>query len=113
MRLRRAWALAALVVGAAAGELEAQAPPALFPITVNDRHGMIDRAGTVVIPPEYAEPVVFRDGLARVARGSRVAYLDAAGRFVIAPQDAAREPFAEGLTPALGRDDAGKTAWGY
>jgi hypothetical protein len=74
---------------------------------------MIDRAGKIVIPPEYPEPVVFRDGLARVAKGTRVAYLDATGSFVIAPQDAAREPFAEGVTPAVGRDDAGKRAWGY
>ena len=110
---RRVWALAALIIGAASGDLAAESAPALFPITVNDKHGMIDRTGTVVIPPEYAEPVIFRDGLARVAKGSKVAYLDAAGRFVIAPQDAAREPFAEGLTPASGRSDAGKPAWGY
>ena len=107
MRPQRAWVLTALIIGAAIGGLEAQSPPALFPITVDDKHGMIDRAGTVVIPPEYAEPVIFRDGLARVAKGSKVAYVDAAGSFVIAPQDAAREPFAEGVTPALGRDDAG------
>lgn len=113
MRSRRAWALTAVIIGAAIGNLEAQSPPALFPITVDDKHGMIDRAGTVVIPPEYAEPVIFRDGLARVAKGNKVAYLDATGRFVIAPQNAAREPFAEGLTPALGRDPAGKVAWGY
>ena len=113
MSPRRAWALAALILAAAIGELAAQSSPALFPITVDDKHGMIDRAGKVVIPPEYAEPVIFRDGLARVAKGSKVAYLDAAGSFVIAPQDAAREPFAEGVTPALGRDDAGKRAWGW
>ena len=88
------------------------APP-LFPIEVAGKHGMIDRNGTVVIPPEYAEPIVYRDGLARVARGSKVAYLDATGAFAIQPQDAAREPFAEGLTPAVGRDAAGKVAWGY
>ena len=39
--------------------------------------------------------------------------MDATGKFVIPPQDAAREPFSEGLTPAAGRDDAGKYAWGY
>src|SRR5262245_16567232 len=82
-----AWALAALIVVAAVADLAAQSAPALFPITVNDKHGMIDRAGKVVIAPEYTEAVVFRDGLARVARGSKVAYVDAAGAFVIAPQD--------------------------
>lgn len=113
MTQRRAWAFTALIIGAAIGNLEAQSPPALFPITVDDKHGMIDRAGKVVIPTEYPEPVIFRDGLARVAKGSKVAYVDAAGTFVIAPQDAAREPFAEGVTPALGRGDGGKVAWGY
>ena len=113
MTSRRAWALIALIIGAASGALEAQTSPALFPITVNDTHGMIDRAGQVVIPAEYSEPVIVRDGLARVSKGTKVAYLDAAGHFVIAPQDAAREPFAEGLTPAVGRDEAGKPAWGY
>ena len=81
------WTLAALIVVAAAGELAAQSTPALFPITVDDKHGMIDRTGTVVIPPEYAEPVIFRDGLARVAKGSKVAYLDATGRAAVKVDD--------------------------
>jgi hypothetical protein len=74
MDRRRVLALGALIIAATVGGAGAQAPPALFPITVNDRHGMIDRDGKVVIPPEYAEPIVFRDGLARVARGSKVAF---------------------------------------
>jgi hypothetical protein len=36
------------------GGADAQPAPALFTITVNDRHGMIDRDGKAVIPPEYA-----------------------------------------------------------
>src|SRR5262249_4948715 len=96
--MRRACALAAVLIAAVAGDLGAQSPPALFPITVDDKHGMIDRAGKVVIPPEYSEPVIFRDGLARVSKGTRVAFLDAEGRFVIAPQEQAREAFAEGVT---------------
>src|SRR5262245_49779000 len=107
-----AWTIAALIVAASIGEAHAQSA-LLFSITVEDKHGMIDRSGKVVIPPEYAEPLSLRDGLVRVARGSKVAYLDAAGRFVIAPQDIAREPFAEGVTPARGRDASGKPAWGY
>jgi hypothetical protein len=60
---------------------------ALFPITVRDRHGAINRTGEVVIPPEYDEPIVLREGLARVRKGPRVAYLDASGRRVIEPQE--------------------------
>jgi WG containing repeat len=83
--------IVALIAGALVRGAGAQPAPALFPITVNDRHGMIDRDGKVVIPPEYAEPVVFRNGLARVARGSKIAYLDAAGNFVISRQEAASD----------------------
>src|SRR5262249_1696022 len=60
-----ATAIVLALAGGAAGQT-----PALFPITVNDKHGMIDRAGKEVIPPEYAEPGVFRDGLARVGKGA-------------------------------------------
>jgi len=45
MRARRAWALTALIIGTAIGDLAAQSPPALFQITVDDKHGMIDRTG--------------------------------------------------------------------
>ena len=50
--------LCALTVAAAGA---APPGPALFPIEVAGKHGMIDRGGAVVIPAEYAEPVVFRD----------------------------------------------------
>jgi hypothetical protein len=42
-----------LIAGALVGGAGAQPAPALFPITVNDKHGMIDRDGKVVIPPEW------------------------------------------------------------
>ena len=85
----------------------------LFPISVRDRHGAIDRRGTVVIPPEYDDPVEMREGLARVRKGPRTAYLDASGRRVIEPQDRTTALFSEGMAPALGTDDKGKGAWGY
>ena len=81
--MRLTGVVTALIVGALVGGAGGQPAPVLFPITVNDKHGMIDRDGKVVIPPEYAEPVIFRDGLARVARGSKIAYLDVTGNFVI------------------------------
>ena len=102
-----------LILGALFGGAGAQPAPALFPITVNDKHGMIDRDGKVVIPPEYAEPVIFRDGLARVARGSKIAYLDATGSFVISPRFADAKPFSEGLAQVSVADPWGEVKYGY
>src|SRR5215468_4860397 len=85
----------------------------LFPISVREKHGAINRTGEVVIPPEYDETVVMREGLARVRKGSRVAYLDASGRRVIEPQDSTEALFSQGLAPARGADEKGRPAWGY
>jgi hypothetical protein len=74
-------ALAALLIAAVSGDLDAQSPPALFPITVDDKHEMIDRAGAWVISPRFAWVRPFHQGLAWVGEpGSRGAYIDATGR---------------------------------
>lgn len=86
---------------------------ALFSITVRDKYGAINRVGEVVIPPEYDEPVVMREGLARVRKGQRVAYLDASGKRVIEPQAMTSELFSQGLAPARGPDAKGRTRYGY
>ncbi|MGH8676618.1 MAG: WG repeat-containing protein [Burkholderiales bacterium] len=86
---------------------------ALFPITVRDKYGAINRNGEVVIPPEYEEPIVMREGLARVRKGSRVAYLDASGKRVIDPQEMTAELFSQGVVPAMGRSAGGKLLYGY
>jgi WG repeat protein len=85
----------------------------LFPITVKDKYGAINRDGKVVIPPEYEEAIVMREGLARVRKGSRVAYLDASGRRVIEPQEMTSELFSQGVVPAMGRSAEGKMLYGY
>ena len=86
---------------------------ALFPIMVRDKHGAINRNGDVVIPPEYEEAIVMKEGLARVRKGSRVAYLDASGKRVIEPQEMTGELFSQGVAPATGRSADGKYGWGY
>jgi WG repeat protein len=86
---------------------------ALFPIQVKEKYGAINRSGEVVIPPEYEEPIVMREGLARVRKGSRVAYLDASGKRVIEPQEMTSELFSQGVAPATGRTADGKFGWGY
>lgn len=86
---------------------------ALFPISVREKHGAINRTGEVIIPPEYDETIVMREGLARVRKGQRVAYLDASGRRVIEPQDMTEALFSQGLAPARGADEKGKPGFGY
>ena len=50
MRSRPALAVVALIAGAAVEDLGAQSTPALFPITVDDKHGYIHTTGALVIP---------------------------------------------------------------
>ena len=105
---KRLWLLLVIaVVSATAGASEP-----LFPISVRDKHGFINRAGTVVVPPEY-DVADYADGIIRIRRGARTAYLDAHGTRLIAPQEEMTEPFAEGLTPARGRTAEGKYLTGY
>lgn len=86
---------------------------ALFPITVRDKYGAINRGGEVVIPPEYDEPIALREGLARTRKGARVAYLDPSGKRVIEPQERTAELFSQGLAPARGADAKGARRYGY
>ena len=110
---RHYFVLALLAIAAAAAGEESYNDNVLFPIAVKEKYGAINRTGQVVIPPEYEETVVMREGLARVRKGSRVAYLDASGRRVIEPQDMTDALFSQGRAPARGADDKGKFAWGY
>lgn len=112
MKTRLAAALLALALPAHADETSYN-DAALFPIMVRDKYGAINRTGEVVIAPEYDEPVVLREGLARVRKGPRVAYLDASGRRVIEPQEMTGELFSQGLVPAYGRGPDGKSGFGY
>jgi len=91
--------VAALLSGVAAGMAAEVAynDRALFPISVRDKYGTINRTGDVVIAPEYDEPIVMREGLARVRKGPRVAYLDASGKRVIEPRYQWATEFRNGL----------------
>lgn len=86
---------------------------ALFPIAVGSQYGGINRTGEVVIPAEYDEPIALREGLARVRKGTRVAYRDISGKPVIALQERASELFSRGMAPASGADAHGVMRYGY
>lgn len=88
-----------------------------------NRIGFMDRAGKVVIAPEFRETGGFSEGLAAVkiigSDGEYAwGYIDRAGRFKVAPGFKAAEPFAGGLarvtTSGGGRqliDAGGKVVW--
>jgi hypothetical protein len=85
----------------------------VFPIREGDLHGLIDRAGKVILPAEFTNPLQLSDGLIMASKGAKVAYFDATGKMIIRPQAQTRGPFAEGLAPAMVADAAGKSALGY
>lgn len=78
--------------------------PTLFQIRQDDRHGLIDREGRVIIPPEFDQPLQLSDCLIMASKGTQTAFFDATGKMVIKPQEQIRGPFAEGVAPAFIRD---------
>ncbi len=58
----------------------------LFPIREGHKFGFIDRAGIVVVAPQYDAVGVEREGLIRITSGGKSGYIDLSGKLVIAPQ---------------------------
>jgi DNA-binding transcriptional regulator/RsmH inhibitor MraZ len=95
----------------------------LAPVLSFNKLGFMDKAGRVVIAPEFRETKGFSEGLAAVKIiGSDGEYswgfIDRAGRFVIAARFRAAEPFAGGLARVttfdggqLLIDAGGKVVW--
>ena len=67
-----------------------------FPIAVDGRWGYIDRAGEVVIEPQFDGAYAFAEGLARVEIDGRYGYIDPAGEAVIPPVMRQAFDFVEG-----------------
>jgi hypothetical protein len=77
----------------------ASAPSVLFPVQQHGRWGYIDRAGTLVIPPQFERAWRFSEGLALVEVGGRFGYINTQGKAVIAPQFDDALYFSDGLAP--------------
>ncbi|MBI5848018.1 MAG: WG repeat-containing protein [Nitrospirae bacterium] len=90
-----------------------EGPPELFQIRVNDRHGLINKEGRVIIPAEFDQPLQVSDGLIMASRGTKTAFFDTSGKMVIKPQEQIRVPFSEGMAPASMHDSRGKGGMGY
>ncbi|MEP0546180.1 MAG: WG repeat-containing protein [Rhodothermales bacterium] len=115
MRLLRSLFLLALVAAAGCTAVPIGVPPEVadrlpapvpaeqvaagadrFPIAVRGRWGYIDRAGEVVIEPQFDGAYAFAEGLARVEIDGRYGYIDPAGAVVLSPVYRQAFDFAEG-----------------
>src|ERR1051325_3968961 len=68
----------------------------LYPVVVNDRWGFVDKAGKMVINPQFERAGSFSEGLAEVRLG-RWGYVDGSGKIVINPQFDRAAGFSDGL----------------
>ncbi len=82
---------------------EQNAAGQLFAIRQKGLYGFIDRAGRILVPPQFQQVQGFSDGLCAVMLNAKWGYLDATGRIVVPPQFHNAFPFHEGLA-AVRRD---------
>ncbi len=81
----------------------------LWVITVGQKSGCMDRAGRVVIKPEWDDLVFWGEDLAMVIREKKGGFIDKTGKVVVSPEwDDFASPFYEGLTPV-----ARNKKWGF
>jgi hypothetical protein len=83
-------------------------PMPLFWIVENGKYGYIDKAGKVVIQPQFENTMGFSEGLAATKLGGKYGYIDLKGNWVIKPQFEFTYKFSDGL--AMIRVDK-KSAW--
>jgi hypothetical protein len=65
-------------------------------------YGYMDKAGRVVIKPQFSEAGLFREGLAAAcAESGRCGFIDRAGKFVVPPTYKEVRPFSDGLAAVV------------
>jgi hypothetical protein len=69
----------------------------LFWIREDGKYGYIDKAGKVVIPPQYENTMGFNEGLAATKKDGKYGYIDTKGKWVIKPQFEFTYKFSDGL----------------
>ncbi len=75
----------------------------LFPVKIGDNWGYVDKAGKIVIKPQFDGAQRFSEGLAMVefvaqqGEGWKYGFIDASGVFVINPQYDNAESFSDGV----------------
>ena len=81
-----------------------------FPIVVDGKYGYMDRAGRMVIEPQFDSAASFFDGLALVKTEGSYRYIDASGKPAFAGEYENAVGFSEGLASVLLPDYGG--GWG-
>ena len=69
----------------------------LFWIQENGKYGYIDKAGKIVIQPQFENTMGFNEGLAATKLGGKYGYIDTKGNWVIKPQFDFTYMFSNGL----------------
>lgn len=69
----------------------------LFWVMENGKYGYIDKAGKVVIQPQFENTMGFNEGLAATKLGGKYGYIDIKGNWTIKPQFDFTYMFSDGL----------------
>ncbi len=69
----------------------------LLPVEQNGKSGYMDKAGKLVIPPQYDSAAPFSEGLAAVKLEGQYGYIDRSGKLVIPPGFKEAASFSDGL----------------
>jgi hypothetical protein len=70
----------------------------LYPIYQNQKYGYIDRAGKIIVSPDYDQAdFVFSEGFAAVMKGEKSGFIDSTGKHAIKLEFDSVRPFSEGL----------------
>ena len=69
----------------------------LLLVTVDGKHGFVDIAGRIAIPPTFEFAWQFSEGRASAWQNGRAGFIDRTGKFVIAPGFEYAKAFHEGL----------------
>ena len=86
--------------------------PALYPIRVDGKFGYMDRAGKIVVAPQFQRAWDFHDGIAQVDSATEGhGIMDAAGKAIFSHQFSWIGDFSEGLAQVLLSDPSGKLGY--
>lgn len=85
----------------------------LFILGPDERKGLIDTQGRIVVEPRFDWALSSSEGLAKVASEGRRGYVDGTGRIRIEPQWAEASSFHEGLAVVVTHVEQARTLWSH
>lgn len=78
--------IALLCASSAFAETPVATVQTLFPVSIGDGVGFIDKAGRLVVNPEFMGPCPYSEGMTVVTQDGKYGCLDENGTIVVAPQ---------------------------